>query len=128
MVLIYFINATLVLCHEIDSAVHGEWELFHLPGGSSAFVTLHLVMVPVILYGLMQVVRGVPSGIWISLVVGVLGEAGAITHIVFLLLGDHRFASLLSVALIVAFALSSAVLTFAAILEVRKLSVPNSRG
>ena len=37
---VYLINATLLICHEIDSAYWREWELFHIPGGSIVFVML----------------------------------------------------------------------------------------
>ena len=36
LTLIYLINATLLIVHEIDSAYWEEWKLFGLPGGARA--------------------------------------------------------------------------------------------
>ena len=113
--LAYLVNASLVLCHEIDSAYWQEWRLFHLPGGSAGFVAMHLVVVPVILVGLVKVARGSEQSRWWSIPIGVAGAAGCIAHLTFLARGDERFSTPFSLALIVAFGLSSALLLIIAI-------------
>jgi len=104
---VYFVNASLLLCHEIDSAVWKEWDLFHLPGGGPGFVALHLALVPLVLWGLVAVVRRSRSARGLALLVGLGGLAGAVAHATFLLSGDPRFATPLSEALIVAFGVAS---------------------
>ena len=110
MLWVYLVNASLVLCHEVDSAIWREWELFHLPGGAVGFVAVHLVVVPLILVGLVQLGDGGPGRRWICLLVGLGGLVGASAHGTFLVLGDARFATGFSIALIAAFGLTSAAL------------------
>jgi hypothetical protein len=104
---VYFVNASLLLCHEIDSAVWKEWDLFHLPGGGPGFVALHLALVPLVLWGLVAIARRSRSARALALLVGLGGLAGAVAHATFLLSGDLRFATPLSEALIVAFGVAS---------------------
>ena len=103
-------DVSLLLCHEIDSAIWREWELFHLPGGATGFVAMHLALVPLVLLGLLQIVTRRPASRWLALLVGLGGLAGALVHATFLVLGDQRFATVFSTALIVAFGLSSVAL------------------
>jgi hypothetical protein len=114
LLFIYLLNATLVLCHEIDSAYWHEWRLFHLPGGAAGFVAMHLVVVPIILVGLVAVARGSAQSRWWSIPIGIAGAAGCIAHLGFLARGDESFSTRFSVALIVAFGLSSVTLTIIA--------------
>ncbi|MCK5376070.1 MAG: hypothetical protein KAJ97_03245 [Acidobacteria bacterium] len=122
--LVYLVNASLVICHEIDSAYWHEWTLFHLPGGPEGFVAMHLVVVPLLLVGLVQVAGGTSHARWWSLAIGVAGCLGCVAHLVFLAAGDERFASPFSLALIIAFGMSSAALILAA---VKTPSIPVQR-
>jgi hypothetical protein len=110
----YLVNASLLLCHEIDSAYWQEWRLFHLPGGPAGFVAMHLVVVPIILVGLVMVARGSAQSRWWSIPIGVAGAAGCIAHVTLLARGDESFSTSFSLALIVAFGLSSVTLTIIA--------------
>jgi drug/metabolite transporter (DMT)-like permease len=112
--LAYLVNASLVLCHEIDSAYWQEWRLFHLPGGSAGFVAMHLLVVPIILVGLVMVARGSEQSRWWSILIGVAGAAGCAAHLTFLARGETSFSTPFSIGLIVAFGLSSATLTIIA--------------
>ena len=111
----YLVNATLVLCHEIDAAYWHEWRLFHLPGGPAGFVAIHFVVVPLVLAGLVAVARGSVQSRWWAIGIGGAGIAGCIAHLAFLLHGDERFSTPFSVALIIAFGLSSLALAVTAI-------------
>ncbi|MCG6948091.1 MAG: hypothetical protein LJE93_04135 [Acidobacteria bacterium] len=111
----YLLNATLVLCHEIDSAHWHEWRLFHLPGGAAGFVAMHLIVVPVILVGLVSVARRSARSRWWSILIGVAGATGSLTHLVFLALGDESFSTPFSITLVVAFGLSSVALIITAL-------------
>jgi hypothetical protein len=115
LLIAYLVNASLVLCHEIDSAYWQEWQLFRLPGESTGFVAMHLVVVPIILVGLVMVARGSAQSRWWSIPIGVAGAAGCIAHLTFLARGDESFSTPFSVALIVAFGLSSVTLTVIAV-------------
>jgi hypothetical protein len=111
----YLVNATLVLCHEIDSAFWREWRLFHLPGGPGGFVAMHFVIVPLVLIGLVMVARASALSRWWSIGIGAAGTAGCIAHLAFLLHGDRSFSTPFSITLIIAFGLSSVILAVVAI-------------
>lgn len=119
---LYIINATLLTCHEIDSAYWREWELFHLPGGADLFVALHLPLVGLILWGLVLIAREQLAGRWFALGLGVAGLAGGLLHGWFLLHGDSRFRSPVSIALIVAFLFVSALQIAHVFLSARQCS------
>lgn len=106
---VYLINATLLICHEIDSAYWREWELFHIPGGSIFFVMLHLPLVALILHGMMLTAHGDRSWRWYSLMTGVAGTCGGTLHISLLIAGSEPFSTWFSTSLIVAFLLASIV-------------------
>ena len=81
---VYVVNATLLICHEIDSAYWREWELFHIPGGAAAFVALHIPLVAIVLWGLVQTARGSPAWRWYSLLLSFAGIGGGLVHLAFL--------------------------------------------
>jgi hypothetical protein len=112
---VYLVNASLLLCHEIDSAFWREWELFHLPGGAPGFVALHLLLVPLVLWGVVALARHSPSGRWLALAVGLAGIAGGAAHAAFLLSGDQRFTTPFSESLIAAFVVASVIQTLLAL-------------
>ena len=89
--------ATLLLCHEIDSAYWQEWKLFRLPGGPEGFVGLHIILIGAILWGLILVARGHAWWPWFSLVIGLAGVAGGMVHTAFLVAGNESFSSWFSV-------------------------------
>ncbi len=49
------------------SAFWKEWELFHLPGGEAGFLSIHFPLLFLVLFGLVQVDRGTPGGLIVSL-------------------------------------------------------------
>ncbi|MBN2294546.1 MAG: hypothetical protein JXM70_19105 [Pirellulales bacterium] len=111
-IIAYVLNATLILCHEIDSGYWKEWELFQLPGGIELFVSLHVFMIGFILLGLVLLAQNAVTGRWFALVIGLGGSGGAILHLYFLACGDQRFATTFSIGLIVAFLVSSVTQVF----------------
>ena len=42
LLILYCINATLLLIHEIESSYEKEWEILALPGGITGFLLLHI--------------------------------------------------------------------------------------
>ena len=50
----YIINATLLLLHEIESAYEKEWEILKLPGEITVFLLLHIPIILVMFYGLIE--------------------------------------------------------------------------
>ncbi len=52
--LLYIINATLLLLHEIESAYEKEWEILKLPGKITGFLLLHIPIIVLLFYGLIE--------------------------------------------------------------------------
>jgi hypothetical protein len=83
-ILAYVINSTLLIVHEIDSAYQEEWVLFKIPGGINFFLLLHVPLVLLILYGLLELERGSPTGtiIYVILSMGGLFAYGIHTYLI----------------------------------------------
>ncbi len=97
---LYIINATLLIVHEIDSAYWREWELFGLRGGLEGFLALHLPLVFVILWGLLQTARHTVPGAVLSLVLAAGGLFAFGIHTFFLRRGHPQFRLWLSRAIL----------------------------
>jgi hypothetical protein len=98
----YIVNAVLLIVHEIDSAYWHEWKLFKLPGGISFFLVLHLPLVFLILWGLVQLQQNTPAGYVISLILAAAGIFAFTIHMVFMAKGNREFKTPLSIALLIA--------------------------
>ena len=99
---LYSANATLLIVHEIESAYREEWKLFRLPGGISFFVIIHLPLVFLILYGLMQVHQESLAGQILSLVLSLAGIFAFSIHTFFNLRGHPEFRTLISLLILIA--------------------------
>jgi hypothetical protein len=99
--LLYLANATALICHEIDSAFWHEWQLFHLPGGIQLFLLLHLLLLPVVLYGYREVCARGPRARMASMILASVGIFAALLHGAFIAAGDAGFSLPLSQALLV---------------------------
>ena len=98
--LVYLVNSVLLIVHEIDSAYWKEWELFRLPGGLDGFLLLHIPLVGLILYGLIEVAAQTRIGTIIYFIVNFGGFFAFSIHTSFLRKGDDRFTSRGSKALL----------------------------
>jgi hypothetical protein len=99
---LYSVNATLLIVHEIDSAYRQEWKLFRLPGGISFFLILHLPLVFLILYGLVQVQQESPSGQILSLILSLAGLFAFSIHTFFSYRGHPEFKTPISILILMA--------------------------
>ena len=98
---LYISNATLLICHEIDSAYWKEWEMFNLPGGITGFLLIHLPVVFLVLLGLIKVHSGLYSGYIYSLVLAASGMFAFIIHMVFMMKGRNEFKSPMSLFILI---------------------------
>ena len=78
--MLYILNATLLLLHEIESAYEKEWEILKLPGKISGFLLLHIPIIILILYGLIEIERNSTIGLIFSILTGVGGVIPFIVH------------------------------------------------
>jgi hypothetical protein len=104
---IYLINSVLLITHEIDSAYWKEWKLFKLPGGITGFLLLHLPLLFLILYGLVQVFQETFTGLIFSLFLSASGLFAFTIHTIFIRKGRDEFKIPISIFLLVAILLVS---------------------
>ena len=102
LLILYVVNATLLIVHEIDSACWQEWKLFKLPGGAAFFVCLHIPLVLIILLGLLFLAWGWMAGLVISAILGAGGIFAFIIHMTFIARGRHEFKTATSIAVLYA--------------------------
>ena len=88
---VYLVNSVLLINHEIDSAYWKEWKLFKLPGGISFFLVLHLIILFIMLFGLVEVYRQSVDGLWFSLVLALGGVFAFSIHMYFIKRGRDEF-------------------------------------
>jgi hypothetical protein len=98
--LVYMVNATLLLTHEIDSAYWREWELFRLPGGIGGFLILHLPIIFVAFWGLRLLFEHSAGGVIIALLLGLSGIFAFGIHMYFISKGRPEFKAGVSVAIL----------------------------
>jgi hypothetical protein len=106
---LYLINATALIIHEMDSVYWKEWDLFHLPGGRAGFLLLHIPLLLLVLYGLVQVDREMFAGQILSLVVSLAGIFAFSIHTYFIHQGQEEFKTPVSLGILWATLLISCV-------------------
>jgi len=102
LLIIYIINATLLIVHEIDSAYWQEWKLFRLPGGPALFLCLHIPLVLVVLLGLLLLAWGSTAGLVMSGILGLAGIFAFVIHMSFIARGRHEFKTAASISVLCA--------------------------
>jgi len=112
--ILYVLNATLLLLHEIESAYEKEWEILKLPGKITGFLLLHIPIILLILYGLIEIEKLSIEGVWMGVVFGIGGIVPFLVHKVFVHIKD-RFSSVISNLIIYSNALSGALLVYLSI-------------
>ncbi len=108
LVHLYILNATLLVAHEIDSAYWHEWELFGLPGGIQLFVVLNAILVALVLVGLQAVALARPAGAVFSWLLVAGGLFAVCIHSWYLHAGNAAFRLPVSLALLCAIPIASA--------------------
>jgi len=97
--LFYILNATLLILHEIESAYEKEWEILKLPGKLTGFLLLHIPILFLIFYGLLEIERQTQVGNVIGVILGIGGIIPFLVHKIFFKRKDH-FQSIISNVLI----------------------------
>jgi hypothetical protein len=78
--ILYIVNATLLLLHEIESAYEKEWEILKLPGKITGFLLLHIPIIILIFYGLIEIERYSAIGLIFGIITGIGGVIPFIVH------------------------------------------------
>ena len=88
---LYFINAILLICHEIESAYWKEWELFKMKGGITLFIIIHIPLLTLILYGMIEFYLASVIGAIFSFVLSLGGIFAFSIHTYFIKKGNVEF-------------------------------------
>jgi hypothetical protein len=80
LTLIYIINASALLLHEIESAYLKEWEILKLPGRITGFLLLHIPIIIILFWGAIEIQKQTISGIIIAIIAGVGGLVPFLVH------------------------------------------------
>ncbi len=99
--LLYILNATLLLLHEIESAYEKEWEILKLPGSITGFLLLHIPIVLILFYGLIEIGKESTLGLILGIILGIGGTIPFVVHKIIVKTPD-RFNSPISNAIIYA--------------------------
>jgi hypothetical protein len=112
LVWICFTNTILLIVHEIESAYWKEWNLFNISRadeqkGLVIFILLHIPLLAVVLWGLLEIFFNTYTGLILSLVISLAGIAAFTIHMAYLKKGHAAFRTPLSVILLVSIVLVS---------------------
>jgi len=80
MTWLYILNATLLLLHEIESAYEKEWEILKLPGKITGFLLLHVPIIILVFYGLIEIEKSTVVGLIFGIILGIGGIIPFIVH------------------------------------------------
>ena len=109
--MLYIVNATLLLLHEIESAYEKEWEILKLPGKITGFLLLHIPIIILIFYGLIEIEKNSTIGLIFSIITGIGGVIPFIVHKI-IVRKKNQFNLLISNAIIYLNVLSGVSLLF----------------
>lgn len=80
LTMLYIVNATLLLLHEIESAYEKEWEILKLPVKITGFLLLHVPIIFLLFYGLIEIEKSTPVGLIFGIILGIGGIIPFIVH------------------------------------------------
>jgi hypothetical protein len=80
----FLLNATLLLLHEIESAYEKEWEILKLPGEITGFLIMHIPIILLLMYGVIEINNYSLPGRVIGVITGTGGVIPFLVHKVFI--------------------------------------------
>ena len=114
---VFIINATLLILHEIESAYWKEWEILKLPGGITGFLLLHIPILLLMFYGLIELVKQSAAGYLFCIIFGFGGLLPFVVHMLLVRKND-RFNLFISKLLIYSNVISGIILLIMTIQKV----------
>jgi len=87
--IVYILNLTLLVLHEIESAYEREWEILRLPDAITGFLLMHIPLLLVLFYGLIEIEKVSTVGLIIGIVAGVGGLIPFMVHKVLVKRAEH---------------------------------------
>lgn len=98
---LYMVNSVILIVHEIDSSYWKEWDLFHIPGGVTSFLVLHVPLVFLVLYGLILVFQQTFTGLIFSCLLSTGGIVAFVIHMTFIKNGHSEFKAPISIFILI---------------------------
>lgn len=83
LTIFYMLNAMLLLLHEIESAYEKEWEILKIPGKITVFLLLHIPIILIIFYGLLEIEKQSAQGLRLGIIMGIAGIIPFLVHKIF---------------------------------------------
>jgi hypothetical protein len=80
LLVLYIINACLLLLHEIESAYVKEWELLKIPGKITVFLLLHIPIILFLFFGVIEIERQTALKQAIAIIAGIGGLMPFVVH------------------------------------------------
>ena len=87
--MLYILNATLLLLHEIESAYEKEWEILKLPGKITGFLLFHIPIIISIFYGLIEIEKNSTIGLIFGIIMGIGGVIPYLVHKIIVRRAEH---------------------------------------
>lgn len=78
--LFFILNATILLLHEIESSYEQEWEILKLPGKITGFLLLHIPIILLLFYGVLEIERLSHIGLFLGIITGIGGLIPFLVH------------------------------------------------
>lgn len=79
-IIFYILNATILLLHEIESAYEKEWDILKLPGKITGFLLMHIPILFLLFWGLIEIYEQTTTGMVIGIIAGFGGLIPFIVH------------------------------------------------
>jgi hypothetical protein len=117
--IIFSINASLLILHEIESGYEKEWEILNLPGKITGFIIFHIPILLVMFYGIYEIIKGTMIGNILGIIVGIGGLIPLLVHKIIVKRKD-KFNSAISSILIYANAITGILCVIMAIINMNK--------
>lgn len=89
IVVFYILNSTLLLLHEIESGFEREWEILKLPGEITGFLVMHVPLIVILFYGLLEIDKQSQTGLALGVITGIGGVLPFLVHKVFVRRKEH---------------------------------------
>jgi hypothetical protein len=89
LTIFFIINATLLLLHEIESAYEKEWEILKLRTGLTGFLIIHIPLILIFFYGILEIDKPSYAGLILGIITGVGGLVPFLVHKIFVRRKDH---------------------------------------
>lgn len=81
---IYIINATFLIIHEIESGYEKEWVLLKLPFKVTGFLAIHIPIVILLFAGAIGISQFDSAGFYLGIITGIAGTIPFFVHKIFI--------------------------------------------